>query len=187
MGNKLNIIKTCIEGLFIIEPNIHKDNRGSFTRVFCEDELKDVLKENTIKQINHSETHEKGSVRGMHFQYPPDSEIKIIKCIRGRVLDIVVDIRKNSKTFLKTFSIELSADNKKMIYISKGFAHGFQTLEEHSELIYLHTSLYTANNEGSLNIKDSLLNIRLPLDIINLSKRDKETAFLDDKFKGIEV
>jgi dTDP-4-dehydrorhamnose 3,5-epimerase len=187
MGSKLNIQNTRFNDLHTIEPIVHKDDRGGFYRVFCEDELKDIFKENSIKQINHSITNTKGTVRGMHFQYEPDTEVKIVKCIKGKVFDVVVDIRKDSKTFLKVFSIELSEENKKMIYIPKGFAHGFQTLEDNTELLYLHSSIYTPNNEGALNIKDPLLNINWPLDIINLSKRDTEHKFLDNNFKGIKV
>ena len=187
MGDKLNIYKTKFEGLYIIESVVHGDDRGSFSRVFCEDEFSDILDGERIKQINHSVTERKGTVRGMHFQYEPDTEIKIIKCIKGRVFDVVVDIRKDSKTFLKTFSIELSEKNRVMIYIPKGFAHGFQTLEDNTELLYLHTNVYSPNNEGALNIRDSLLSINFPLDIINLSKKDSEHKLIGKDFRGIEV
>ena len=187
MGKKLNIINTELNGVYIIEPIIHEDSRGLFSRVFCNDELKEIFKNNSIKQVNHSITYKKGTVRGMHFQYSPDSEIKLIKCIKGKILDIVVDIRKNSPTFLKSYSIELSENNKKMIYISEGFAHGFQTLEDDVELLYFHSNTYVPNNEGALNIKDPILNIKLPLDIIEISNRDKEHSFIDSDFKGIEI
>lgn len=186
MDKKLKITPTNFKDLYIIEPNSFKDDRGSFSRVFCEDELEDIFKFN-IKQINHSVTKEKGTLRGLHFQYEPDAEVKMVKCIRGRVLDIVVDIRKDSPTFLQYFTVELSAQNQKMLYIPKGFAHGFQTLEDNAELLYLHSSIYTPNNEGVLNITDPKLNIKLPLDIINLSKRDEAHKFLDNDFKGIVV
>jgi len=187
MDNKLNIQSCKLEGLYILQPVIHTDNRGSFSRVFCDDELVNILDGENIKQINHSITDKRGTVRGMHFQYAPYTEIKIVKCIKGKILDIVIDIRKGSKTFLEQFSIELSAKNKTMLYIPKGFAHGFQTLENDSELLYFHTSIYTPNNEGSLNINDPFLQIKLPLDIISISKKDNEELFIDNNFKGIEV
>ncbi|RLA80838.1 MAG: dTDP-4-dehydrorhamnose 3,5-epimerase [Epsilonproteobacteria bacterium] len=187
MGNKLNIVKTSIEDVFILEPNSHVDSRGSFSRIFCQDELKEVLKENSIKQVNHSVTYKKGSVRGMHFQYAPDCEIKLLKCIRGSIVDFIVDIRENSSTFLQTFQIELSAKNQKILYIPKGFAHGFQTLEDNTELIYFHTSFYTPDNESALNVKDPLLNIKLPLAITDISQRDREHSLLEMNFKGIKV
>lgn len=187
MGNKLKIENTKFEGLYVLHPVIHKDNRGVFSRVFCEDELAEVLVGENIKQINHSITDKKGTVRGMHFQYAPNAEVKIIRCMKGMVFDIVIDIRKGSKTFLETFSIKLSAENKKMLYIPKGFAHGFQTLEDNTELLYLHTNIYTPNSERSLHIKDPLLNINFPLAIINLSKKDAEQKLIDNDFRGIEV
>jgi len=187
MGSKLTITQSSLLGLFVINPNTYGDERGSFSRIFCMDELKELMNGKSIQQINHSVTSKKGTVRGMHFQYAPDCEVKMVRCIRGKVLDVVVDIRKNSKTFLETFSIELSAENQNMIYIPEGFAHGFQTLEDNTELLYLHTKLYSPNNEGALNIKDPLLDINFPLDIISLSKRDEEHKFLDKNFKGIDV
>ena len=184
MEKKLNIKNTNFEGLFIIEPNIFEDNRGSFSRIFCENELSSVLDFN-IKQINHSVTSKSGTIRGLHFQYEPNSEIKVIKCVKGSVFDVVVDIRRNSETFLKVFSIELSELNNKIIFIPKGFAHGFQALEDNTELIYLHSSLYKPSNEGALNPVDRILDITWPEDISNISEKDRNHPFITDKFKGI--
>ena len=186
MDKKLNINSTEFKGLYTIIPNSFKDERGAFSRVFCEDELKDIFHFN-IKQINHSVTKEKGTVRGMHFQYEPNAEIKIVKCIKGSVLDVVVDIRKNSPTFLQHFAVELTEQNQKMIYIPKGFAHGFQTLEDNTELLYLHSNTYAPSNEGALNVSDPKLNIKWSLDIIDLSKRDENHPFLTNEFEGIEL
>ena len=187
MGNKLDIKTTKLNGIFIINSNSYKDDRGEFIRLFCEDELKDIFQPYNIKQVNYSKTYKKGSVRGLHFQYEPDCEIKIIKCIKGKILDIVVDIRQDSPTFLQTFLVELSEEKNNMIYISKGFAHGFQTLEDDTQLIYFHSNIYNPNNESALNIQDPKLNIKLPLDIIDISERDKEHLFLDNNFKGIKI
>ncbi len=184
MDKTLNIIKTDIKGLFIIEPITVKDERGSFSRIFCLNELNKIFNEN-IKQINHSSTNKKGTVRGLHYQYEPFSEVKIVKCIKGSIFDIVVDMRQNSKTFLKTFSIKLTQENQKMLYIPKGFAHGFQTLENNTELFYLHSNIYTPSNEGALNAKDPSLDIKWPLNITNISKKDTEHKYLDEKFKGL--
>lgn len=186
MGKKLNITSTSFDNLFIIEPNTFYDERGAFSRVFCESELHDIF-DLQIKQVNHSITKQKGTVRGLHFQYEPNSEVKMVKCIKGSIYDVVVDIRKNSPTFLKTFTIELSEENQKMIYIPKGFAHGFQTLEDETQLLYFHSSIYAPLNEDALNIKDPLLDIKWPLNIINLSKRDESHPFLTEDFKGINI
>ncbi len=184
MDKKLNIIHTDIEDVFVIESIGFQDDRGSFSRVFCQNELKEVFTEK-IMQINYSVSDKKGTVRGLHFQYFPHDEIKMVKCIKGRVFDVVVDIRKGSKTFLQTYSLELSAKNQKMIYIPKGFAHGFQTLEDDSQLLYLHSNIYTPQEEGGLHVSDPLLEISWPLNIVNLSKRDTQHTFLDKNFKGI--
>jgi|TARA_B100001093_G_scaffold512646_1_gene582902 dTDP-4-dehydrorhamnose 3,5-epimerase len=186
MNKKLLINSTCFKDLFIIRPNSFKDERGSFSRVFCYKELNDIFNLN-IKEINHSFTKERGTVRGMHFQYEPDAEVKMVKCIRGSVLDVLVDIRKDSPTFLQTFSVELSEKNQKMVYIPKGLAHGFQTLENNTELLYLHSNNYTPSNEGGLNARDDLLNIKWPLKIVNLSKRDKTHPFLTNEFVGVNI
>ena len=111
----------------------------------------------------------------------------MVKCNKGSIYDVVVDIRKISPTFLKIFAIELSKKNQKMIYIPKGFAHGFQTLENETELIYFHSSIYATINEDALNIKDTFLDIKWPLNIMNISKRDESHPFLTEDFKGIDI
>jgi dTDP-4-dehydrorhamnose 3,5-epimerase len=184
--DKLNIKELSLTGAYIISANKHEDDRGSFSRVFCKQEMSKISNENFV-QVNHSLTIKKGTVRGMHFQHQPNAEVKMVKCIKGSVLDVIIDIRKNSPTFLQHHCEVLSAKNMKMIYIPKGFAHGFQTLEDYSELLYFHSSIYTPNNEGALNVRDPLLNIKWPLDIIGLSKKDAQHKFISTDFKGIEI
>lgn len=183
---KLNITALELQGAYIITPNSYEDERGSFSRVFCQEEMADFCHDDFV-QVNHSITRRKGAVRGMHFQYPPDSEVKMIKCIKGSVLDLIIDIREGSPTFLKSHAEVLSAENMKMIYIPKGFAHGFQTLEDNVELLYFHSSVYSPDNEGALNIKDPRLNITWPLEITDISQRDEMHSFIDNDFKGINV
>lgn len=186
MDKKLNISPTPINDLYLIQANSFKDDRGMFSRLYCQEELQDITGMG-IKQVNHSLTKERGTVRGLHFQYEPNAEEKIVQCIRGSVFDVVVDIRKNSPTFLKVFSVNLTQKNKKMIYIPKGFAHGFQTLEDDTELLYFHSSVYKPSNEGAIHVKEPLLDIAWPLKIQNLSQRDNEHAFLTNDFEGIEI
>lgn len=183
---KLKISSTSFDKLFVVQPNSFQDARGVFSRVYCQDELEDVCKI-SIKQINHSLTYKKGTVRGLHFQYEPHSEVKIVKCIQGSIYDVVVDIRKGSPTFLKTFSIELSKENQKMLCIPKGFAHGFQTLEDNTELLYFHSNIYVQEQEGALNIKDSVLNIKWPLNITNISQKDEKHPFINRDFQGVVI
>ncbi len=156
-------------------------------RSFCKNELHDINNENEIVQINHSFTKLKGSVRGMHYQLPPHSEVKIVRCLKGSVLDVIVDLRKGSPTFLKHHGELLSQDNIKMMYIPEGFAHGFQTLEEDCELLYLHSEFYTPSSESAIRYDDPLVGIEWPLPVSDISERDKNHALLSNDFSGIEI
>ena len=151
--------KTFIEGVYTAHLSPFKDERGSFVRMFCLDEFKAIGFEKEIVQMNHSVNSFKGTFRGFHFQYPPFSETKIIRCIRGEVLDIIIDIRKNSPTFLKSFAVNLSAENNTMILVPDGMAHGFLTLKDQSELIYLHTSFYKPGFEGAIRYNDPAIDV----------------------------
>ena len=135
--------------------------------------------------MNHSWNKIAGTIRGMHFQIPPYQEIKLIRCVRGSVLDVIVDLRKYSPTFLQHFTVELSAENKKMIYVPEDFAHGFQALEDDSELIYHHTEYYTPDADRGLRFDDPSLNIKWPLPPVMLSEKDKSYKLIDNTFKGI--
>ncbi len=181
----MNFIPTPLEGAFVIELSPTSDNRGLFVRGFCKNEFKSVGLEKEIVQINHSLTKKKGAFRGLHYQNKPFAEIKMVRCIRGAAIDVIVDIRKDSPTFLNHFTVNLTEDNFKMIYIPEGFAHGFQTLEDNTELLYLHTEFYVPKNEGALNINDPILNISLPLPIVEISNRDVQHPFITNDFKGI--
>lgn len=184
MHKRLNILKTRFKDLYVIENNNFKDNRGVFSRIFSDNELNQIFN-SKIKEINFSRTEKKGTVRGLHFQHEPYAEVKIIKCIKGGIFDIVVDIRKNSSTFLSYFTIELNDKNNKMIFVPKGFAHGFQTLEDSTEILYLHSNNYNPESEGGLNIYDEMLAINLPLKVTNISEKDKSHKFLTKSFIGI--
>jgi dTDP-4-dehydrorhamnose 3,5-epimerase len=176
---------TPLGGSFIIEPQPFVDERGWFARVYCKNEFQQIGHQAEWVQLNHSVSHQIGTVRGMHFQLPPFREIKMVRCIAGAVFDVIVDIRNDSPTFLQWFGTELSAANKKMLYIPEGFAHGFQTLIDNSELIYHHSDFYTPGSEGGLKYDDRFLNIRWPLSVSLLSDRDAGHPYLDEKFKGV--
>lgn len=179
--------KTPLQGLYVIELEPYKDKRGTFTRVYCEKELEEIDFEDRIVQINHSLTKEKGSIRGMHFQHPPMAEIKFVKCVSGRIYDVAIDLRKNSQTYLDWFSQILSEDNQKLMYIPEGFAHGFQTLENNCEILYLHSQFYDKDLESGIRYNDPQIGIEWPLPITKISERDKTHKLLDNKFKGIEL
>lgn len=183
----MKFTKLALNDAYIIEINQLTDERGFFERIFCEEEFHQIRFSKKIVQINHSFTKQKGAVRGLHFQFPPYTETKIVKCLKGKVIDIIVDLRKNSTTFLKWTSVELSEQNNKMIFIPDGFAHGFQTLEKNTEMLYFHTEFYSKENESGINIFDPKLNIKLPLKVTEISSRDEKHAFLDTNFKGISL
>jgi dTDP-4-dehydrorhamnose 3,5-epimerase len=177
--------ETALKGSFIISLEPYSDERGWFARTYCKQEFAAIGHDKEWVQLNHSFTADKGTIRGMHFQHPPFSEIKMVRCIAGAVLDVIVDLRNNSPTFLQHISVNLSAANKQMIYIPEGFAHGFQTLEDNTELIYHHSEYYQPGVEGGLLYNDPQLNIQWPLPIKNISERDTNHPLLDNNFKGI--
>lgn len=177
--------ETILKGSYVIELNAFTDERGWFARTYCKKEFSTIGHHEEWVQMNHSFTKNKGTVRGMHFQLPPFSEIKLVRCIAGAVYDVIIDVRKNSATFLQSFGVELSAHNKKMIYIPAGFAHGFQTLSNDCELIYHHSQFYTSGAEDGIRYNDPKLNINWPLAVNNISERDNRHGLLDVNFKGI--
>ena len=183
----MKIKQTPLQNAFVIEPEPFRDDRGLFARVFCQQELQHILHNKNIVQINHSLTRQKGAIRGMHFQYPPKEEIKMVKCLRGLVFDVIIDLRKGSPTFLKWYGEVLSAENMKMMYIPEGFAHGFQTLEENCELLYLHTEFYSPEHESGVRYNDPKVGIKWPLEATDISERDKNHPLLAEDFSGIEI
>lgn len=179
--------QTKLKGLYIINLKPKTDDRGYFERVYCVEEFKELGLKKTINNINRSFTKKKGTIRGLHFQYPPFQETKIIICLKGSVYDVAVDIRKNSPTFLQWQGEILDGKLKQMFLIPEGFAHGFQTLENDVELLYLHTNFYSKEYESALNIRDPLLNISWPSEVTEISEKDSSNKFISTEFKGIEL
>ena len=172
-------------GAYTIELEPRGDERGRFTRLFCAKELTEIGHVKPIVNVNHSYTQQKGTIRGMHFQYPPDCEIKIVKCFRGAIWDCIVDIRKDSPTFLQWGGVELRENNNRMIYIPEGFAHGFQALTDDVEITYFVTAFYASDNEGGLRFDDPKLQIEWPASVTVVSDRDRMHQLLTDTFEGI--
>lgn len=183
----MNLVETSIAGAWVIESTAFQDNRGAFSRLFCSRELQTIVGPRTIVQINHSMTHSVGAVRGLHFQNPPYAEMKIVRCLKGRVFDVAVDLRQGSPTFLEWTAVELTPENHLAFVIPEGCAHGFQVLEEDSELLYLHTAFYHPDAEGALNVTDPRLSIAWPLPIGDLSARDRNHPYIEQNFQGVVV
>lgn len=185
MSYCFDIINTPLSLLKLIKRNPVGDHRGFFERLFCKEELEKIIPGKHILQINHTITTHRGTVRGMHFQYPPYAEIKFVSCIRGEIFDVAIDLRQNSPTFLKYHAEILSEKNHKTFCIPEGFAHGFQTLSNHCELLYFHTNVYHPKSEGGINALDKIISIPWPLLIHNRSERDSAYPMIDQNFQGI--
>lgn len=181
----MKIITTPLAGVFVVETTPFIDKRGAFFRAFCDNELLGILGNRKIEQINHSRTHAMGAVRGLHYQTPPYAEMKLVRCLKGKVWDVAVDLRSGSATFLKWHAVELSAENARMLVIPEGCAHGFQVLTQDSELLYLHTNKYMPQSEGGVRYNDPALNIQWPCPITDLSSRDESHQRIGDEFTGI--
>jgi len=187
MSQRFNFIETSLKDLYKIEQKPIEDERGFFSRLFCAEEFKEIGFIQPIAQMNHTLTTLKGTVRGMHYQHPPYTETKIVTCTRGEILDVAVDIRKGSSTFLQWHAEILNEKTQSSLYIPDGFAHGFQTLTENCELLYIHSSFYQHDAEGGLNVLDRELSIEWPLEITEISERDQNHPMINTSFKGIDI
>lgn len=185
--NRFEILPSPLWGLSVVQRKAIGDERGFLSRLFCSEELAPAGWSAPIRQINHTATATRGTVRGMHFQLPPKTEAKLVSCIRGAVWDVAVDVRQGSPTFLQWHAEELSAGNLRAMLIPPGFAHGFQTLQADSELVYLHSEAYDPACEQGLNPSDPRLAIPWPLEISNISPRDRGHPMLRADFSGVPL
>ena len=152
----MNFVEEDIPGVFSITLNKFEDERGFFARAFCANEYSQHNLNANLVQVNNSFNKLKGTLRGIHFQKPPMSEVKIVRCIQGSLFDVVVDLRYDSPTFLKWIGVELTTENRKMLYIPEGVGHSFLTLENNTELLYFVTNFYSQKHEGGILWNDQL-------------------------------
>lgn len=183
----MNLVETRIPGVWVAESTVFRDHRGAFSRLFCAREEQAILGARAIVQINHSRTHRVGALRGMHYQHAPYAEMKIVRCLKGRVFDVAVDLRQESPAFLKWTAVELTPENCFALVIPEGCAHGFQVLEADSELLYLHTAHYNKEAEAAVRFDDPRIGVNWPLPPVDLSARDLGHPFLDENFMGISL
>lgn len=183
----MKIIATPLSGLYEIRHTPVGDARGRFSRLFCEQEFAPIRPDLHFTQINLSETHGRGTIRGMHYQTPLAAEAKLIRCLRGRVFDVAVDLRTDSPTFLHWRALELAGDNDCAIFIPEGFAHGFQTLTDEAHLLYMHTAPWTPACEAGVRHDDPRLAISWPLPVTTVSERDRGYALIDETFTGVRT
>lgn len=181
----MNLRPTAIAGVAVVETTPFEDARGRFARLFCETELAPLLGARRIVQVNQSRTAQVGAMRGLHFQHAPYAEMKFVRCLRGRVFDVALDLRAGSPSFLRWHAEELDAASARMLVIPEGCAHGFQVLEPDSELLYLHSAPYMPAAEGGVRWDDPRAAIRWPLPVLDLSARDRAHPLLAPEFAGL--
>lgn len=187
MSGRFQSTRTPIEGLILLKRQRLADARGHLSRLFDAEGMAAFGWTGGIAQVNETVTLNKGTVRGFHFQRPPFAEAKLVTCLRGAVLDIAVDIRKGSPTFLWHYAAELTGENMQSLLIPEGFAHGFQALTDDVQLLYAHSAPYRAEVEGGLNPLDPVLALPWRLPAANLSARDQNHPMIDDQFEGIAL
>ena len=184
-GNRFLIEPTEISGVFTVTRRRLADERGFLARLFEPEELACAGWQGPIAQINETGTARAGTVRGLHFQWPPHAEMKLVSCTAGRILDAAVDLRKDSPTYLRSVAIELSAESGRALLIPEGCAHGFQALTDDVRMIYIHTAPYAAAHEGGLDALDPALGLAWPLPVVNRSPRDETLPRVSTGFEGI--
>lgn len=167
-----------LSGAFEVLLEPRQDDRGFFSRFYCDEEFSNQSLNTDWTQMNLSLTRGRGSLRGLHFQRGPAAEVKLVRCLRGRVYDVIVDVRDGSPSYGRATGVELTAERRNSIYIPEGFAHGFQTLEDEVELQYFHSRPYSPGHEGGINVMDSDLAIKWPLPIGQISERDQNLPTL---------
>jgi dTDP-4-dehydrorhamnose 3,5-epimerase len=165
--------ETKLKGAFIIDLDRKTDERGFFARAFCQNEFRDHGLKPVIAQANVASNEKKGTLRGMHFQYPPAAESKLVRCTRGAILDIIVDLRPESPTYLEHISVELNEDNMTALYVPERFAHGYQALRDNTDTSYQVGEFYTPNAEGGLRHDDPWLGLKWPLPVSVMSPKDQ--------------
>ena len=170
---------TPLAGAYLIELDKKTDDRGFFARAFCEQEFAQHGLVTRFCQVNNSLSTKKGTLRGMHYQLAPKAETKIVRCIRGALYDLVLDIRASSSTFGQSFGVELTAENRRMIYVPKGFAHGFITLTENTEAFYFVDEFYSPEHERSIRYDDPKFGLQWPTAPSVISEKDKASRSFD--------
>ena len=178
---------TPIKNLLALKTYRIEDDRGYLSRLYCSEEMKKIGWITPLVQINFTKTSFKGTIRGFHFQNPPYAEYKYVRCIKGAVYDVALDLRNGSKTFLKTYAEVLSEDNDLSFLIPPGVAHGFQSLTDDAELLYMHTQLYSPEYDDGVNPLDPNVFVDWPEEITNMSEKDSKRKFLSNTYEGVQI
>ncbi len=185
--SRFKIERTPLDGLLLVQRTLLRDERGFFARMFCARDLAEAGWAVSLAQVNHSRTTVRGCARGLHFQRPPHGEHKLVSCLRGAVLDVAVDVRIGSPTYLQWHGALLTADNGHALLVPPGFAHGFQALEDDVEMLYCNSAAHVADAEDGLNPLDADLAIAWPLPVVSMSPRDAGRALVAHGFSGVRL
>jgi dTDP-4-dehydrorhamnose 3,5-epimerase len=183
----LQIADTPVHGAHLIDLERRGDERGFFARFFCEREFGDAGLKNHFVQINNSLTAKSGTLRGMHYQLPPSAEVKVVRCVRGALFDVVLDLRPDSPSFGRWFGAELTAENRTMMYVPEGCAHGFVTLQDDTEALYLVSAFYGPDEERGIRFDDPRFAIAWPISPTEVSAKDRVWPDFDPDFHGTEL
>jgi dTDP-4-dehydrorhamnose 3,5-epimerase len=175
----MKFVPTGLADAYVVELEPHHDERGFFARMFCANEFEQHGLEPAVVQGNLSFNHRRGTLRGMHFQRPPAAETKYIRCLRGAIYDAIIDLRPESPTYLRSFGVELTADNRLGLYVPTMFGHGFITLTDDTEVSYLVSEFYTPGVEGGLRYDDPVLDVTWPVEIQVISDKDQSWPAFD--------
>src|SRR5262249_25933694 len=186
-GGRITFHETALRGAFVIELALIRDDRGEFMRTFCARTLAERGLCSVFVQTNQSRTARRGTIRGLHYQAPPVAEAKLLRCVHAAVQGVMVDLRRRSPTFLRWHAEVLTGHDARAVYVPPGFAHGFQTLEDDSEVIYQASAFYTPSAEGCVRYNDPLVNVRWPVAEVILSNKDANCPLLTPDFRGLEV
>jgi dTDP-4-dehydrorhamnose 3,5-epimerase len=176
----MRFTETRLAGAFLIDLERREDNRGFFARTFCQNEFAEHGLNTTIAQANLAFNRYKGTLRGMHFQFPPKAESKLVRCPRGGIVDIIVDLRPESPTYLEHIAVELNEENGTALYVPERFAHGYQVLADNTETTYQVGEFYAPETEGGLRYDDPRLGLAWPLPVAEMSEKDDAWALLDE-------
>jgi dTDP-4-dehydrorhamnose 3,5-epimerase len=177
--------ETKLKGAFIIDLEHREDNRGFFARTFCANEFEQHGLKPSVAQCNLSFNHKKGTLRGMHYQTPPAAETKLIRCTQGAIYDVIVDMRPDSPTYLSHIGVELTAENRRALYVPEMFAHGYQALTDGAEVVYQVGEFYTPGYERGLRYNDPILGIEWPTEVTVISEKDAAWALLETTVVGV--
>lgn len=178
----MKFLSTPLEGARLIELEKRGDDRGFFARLFCEKEFSDAGLVPRFAQVNNSLSGKKGTLRGLHYQHSPSAEVKVVRCIRGALWDAIIDMRENSPTFGKWFGAELTAENRLMMYVPKGFAHAILTLTDDTEALYLVSDFYAPDKERGVRWNDPHFNVQWPIQPADISAKDAAWPDYDPAF-----